>query len=95
MDNFFKHENHAYPPSLLELGKLRLGTKADLTDCLEKLSTSEGEAPPVDAVILDGAAIINMLRPVGAKTFQERNEVRVSEGALQQPTQFQETGRSS
>ena len=71
MDNFFKHENHAYPPSLSQLGKLRLGTKADLTDCLEKLSTSEGEAPPVDAVILDGAAIINMLRPVGAKTFQD------------------------
>ena len=30
------------------------------------------EDPPViDVVILDGAAIVNMLKPVGAQTFQE------------------------
>ena len=40
LDNFFKHENHAYPPSLSLLGKLRLGTKSDLVECLEKLCTS-------------------------------------------------------
>ena len=71
LDNFFKHENHAYPPSLSQLGKLQFGTKADLTDCLEKLCTSKGEAPVIDVIILDGAAIINMLKPVGAKTFQD------------------------
>ena len=71
LDNFFKHENHAYPPSLSQLGKLRFSTKADLTDCLEKLCTSKGEAPVIDVIILDGAAIINMLKPVGAKTFQD------------------------
>ena len=71
LDNFFKHENHAYPPSLSPLGKLRFSTKADLTDCLEKLCTSKGEAPVIDVIILDGAAIINMLKPVGAKTFQD------------------------
>ena len=36
LENFFRHENHAYPPALSLLGKLRLGTKADLTGCLEK-----------------------------------------------------------
>ena len=71
LDNFFKHENHAYPPSLSQLGKLRFGTKADLTDCLEKLCTSKGEAPVIDVFTLDGAAIINMMKPVGAKTFQD------------------------
>ena len=71
LDNFFKHENHAYPPFLSQLGKLRFGTKADLTDCLEKLCTSKGAAPVIDVIILDGAAIINMLKPVGAKTFQD------------------------
>ena len=70
-DNFFKHENHAYQPSLSHLGNLRFGTKADLTDCLEKLCTSKGEAPVIDVIILNGAAIINMLKPVGAKTFQD------------------------
>ena len=69
LDNFFKHENHAYPPSLSQLGQLRFGTKADLTDCLEKLCTSKGEAPVIDVIILNGAAVINM--PVGAKTFQD------------------------
>ena len=38
---------------------------------LEKLCTSFGETPPVDVIILDGAAIINMLKPIGVKTFQE------------------------
>ena len=71
LDNFFKHENHAYPPSLSQLGKLRFGTKADLTDCLEKLCASKREAPVIDVIILDGAAVINMLKPVGAKTFQD------------------------
>ncbi|KAG0722479.1 hypothetical protein GWK47_044418 [Chionoecetes opilio] len=71
LDNFFRHENNAYPPALSQLGKLRLGTKADLTYCLEKLCTSEGEPPTVDVIILDGAAIVNMLRPVGAKTVQD------------------------
>jgi len=71
LDNFFKHENHAYPPSLSQLGKLRFVTKADLTDCLEKLCTSKGQAPVIDVIILDGAAIINMLKPVGVKTFQD------------------------
>ena len=71
LDNFFNHENHVYPPSLSQLGKLRFGTKADLTDCLEKLCTSKGEAPVIDVIILDGAAIINVLKPVGAKTFQD------------------------
>ena len=71
LDNFFKHENHAYPPSLSQLGKLRFGTKADLTDCLEKLCTSKGEAPVIDVIILGGAAVINMLKPVGAKPFQD------------------------
>ena len=71
LDNFFKHENHAYPPSLSLLGKLRFGTKSDLVDCLEKYCTSRGEAPLVDVIILDGAAIINMLKPIGVNSFQE------------------------
>ena len=66
LDNFFKHKNHGYPPSLCHLGKLRLGSKSDLTDSLEKLCTSSSTAPLVDV-----AAIVNMLKPVGAKTFKE------------------------
>ena len=71
LDNFFKHENHAYPPSLPLLGKLRFGTKSDLVQCLKKLCTSCGEAPVANVIILDGAAIINMLKPIGVKTFHD------------------------
>ena len=71
LDNFFKHENQAYPPSLSLLGKLRFGTKSDLVECLEKLCTSCGEAPVDDVIILDGSAIINMLKPIGVKTLQD------------------------
>ncbi|PIK34551.1 hypothetical protein BSL78_28625 [Apostichopus japonicus] len=39
LHNFFRHENHAYPPSLSQLGKLRFGTKDDLAECLEAFCT--------------------------------------------------------
>ena len=35
LDKFFAHENQAAPPSLSLGGKIRLGTKADLLNCLE------------------------------------------------------------
>ena len=71
LDNFFKHENYAYLPTLSLLGKLRFGTKSDLVACLEKLCTSCGEAPVADVIILDGAVIVNMLKPIDVKTFQD------------------------
>ena len=30
LDNFFQHENHTYPPSLSQHGKLRFSTKSDI-----------------------------------------------------------------
>ena len=48
-----------------------LGQKSDLVESLEQLCTSCGEAPVADVIILDGAAIINMLKPIGVKTFQD------------------------
>ena len=70
LDKFFAHENQARPPSLSNMGKLRLGTKSDIVSCLEGLvPTSKDDAiavfhpspslgvPTVDAVILNGAVI--------------------------------------
>jgi len=73
LDKFFKHENQAYPPALSQLGKLRTGTKSDLLCCLEDLVLSQDNVPipTVQVTILDGAAIVNMLRPGLAKTFSE------------------------
>ena len=33
-DEFFQHENQAFPPALSQMGVLRSGTKSDLLSCL-------------------------------------------------------------
>lgn len=45
MNIFFSHENHPYPPSLSDNGKLRFGKKSDLLTCL--LNTTKKEAQDV------------------------------------------------
>ena len=69
LDDFFAHENQACPPALSQMGKMRLGTKSDLVGCLEDMIPSQENvaSPHVEVIILDGAAIVNMLVPGGAK----------------------------
>ena len=77
MDEFFRHENQPHPPSLSQFGELRQGTKSDLVHCLEKnlpLTTSDN-TPNVTAVLLDGAVIVNMLKPGAAKTFHDYGQI--------------------
>ena len=71
IDEFFHHGNQTYPLSLSQFDQLRLGSKSDLLVPLEKMSESETESPDVDAIILDGAAIVNMLKPRFCKTFED------------------------
>ena len=44
LDNFFKHENHPYPPSLSDRGKLRAGKKSDLLSCLSKCQQESSDS---------------------------------------------------
>ena len=74
MEGFFGHKNQSFPPSLSQYGKLRSGTKSDLLSCLEKNGPAQAQRPSVDALPLDGAAIINMLKSGASKTFQEYSE---------------------
>ena len=71
LDEFFAHENQSFPPSLSVNGKLRFGTKSDLLTCLEKLVEPSLDSPHVDMLVLDGAAITQMLHPTDCKTFHE------------------------
>jgi hypothetical protein len=71
LDSFFAHENQPAPPSLSSDGNLRFGAKSDLLDCLEGLVASHQECPAVDALVLDGAAIVQMLHPFQCKTFAD------------------------
>lgn len=71
LEEFFKYENQPWLPSLSQMGNLRGGQKADLVKCLPTPSTQTTENPIVDAVILDGAVIVQMLLPKTALTFDE------------------------
>ena len=53
---------------------MRSGTKSDLVHCLENLIPPQENNlanPTGTVIILDGAAIVNMLKPGTAKTFQD------------------------
>ena len=69
------HENQDAPPLLSLGGKLRLGTKADLLDCLGLEEVQSTSSPAIDAKLLDGAAIVQMLTPGTARTFQEYSDL--------------------
>ena len=69
MDRFFAHENQSTPPLLSVGGKIRSTTKSDLLQCLDLKAIHN--LPPVDAKCLDGAAVVRMLSPGSAKTFQD------------------------
>ena len=72
IDEFFRHENQSSPPSLSQGGSLRHGEKSALMPLIEKLSPCHSsEKPCVDALLLDGAAVVNRLKPAGVRTFQD------------------------
>ena len=73
MDEFLEHENQARPPTLSHLGKLTLGTKSELLDCLEDLVASDDnvDRPAGEVIILDCAAVMKKLRSGASKNFTE------------------------
>ena len=75
LDTFFAHENQGTPPSLSIGGKLRQNTKSDLLQCLKLEKKQLSQAPNVDAMLLDSAAVVQTLNPVCAKTIQEYSDV--------------------
>ena len=71
LDEFFKHENQGCPPSLSDQGNLRLPKKkSELTECLQALTVPQSEMPKdINVVIIDGAAVVNMVKPGNERTF--------------------------
>ena len=45
-----------------------------ILQCLEKVSPSQNDRPDVDMLLLDGAVIVNMLRPRAVKTFHDYSQ---------------------
>ncbi|XP_044175497.1 uncharacterized protein LOC122958628 [Acropora millepora] len=71
LDEFFTFENQPWPPSLAQSGKLRSGQKADLIKCILNQAADPPSNFQADAVILDGAVIVQMLPVKTARTFDE------------------------
>ena len=70
LEDFFSHENHSYPISISEYGKLRKCTgKSDFLKCLNEIIDPSEEQPVTQAKIIDGAALINMNPPPSSKVF--------------------------
>ena len=53
---------------------MRHGSKSDLLQCFEKLCEARAENPNVSAMIIDGAAVVQMLKPGTGKP--SRNTVK-------------------
>ena len=75
LGDFFSHENHVYPPSISEYGKLRKGNKADFLQCLEDLEENEAASPVATAKEIDGAVLVQMTPPRDVQTFGEYSKV--------------------
>ncbi|KAG1681086.1 Atrial natriuretic peptide receptor 2 [Nymphon striatum] len=73
LDDFFRHENQACPPALSDGWSLHLGTKSDLLTCFEEIADARSEAPTTTttSIVIDGAAIVQMLKPAACKNFRE------------------------
>ena len=71
LEEFIPHENQVFPPALSDGGSFRLGSKSDLLTCLQDISNPQSEAPATTSITLDGAVIVQTLKPGAAKTFDE------------------------
>ena len=61
------------PTFIISLWSVETGCKSDLLGCLESCLEKEHNIaqPDTDAVIFDRSVILNMLKPVTVKLFQE------------------------
>ena len=70
----FKHETRPEPPSLSNNGELRSSLKADLLKLFQPKSAPETSEPDVDATIIEGSVLVNILKLGNASTFKDYAE---------------------
>ena len=70
-DSFFEHDTQVCPPSISDMGQLRLGSKSYLMECLTKSSQPASIHLGIDAKALDGAAIVHNGQAWSLSTFEE------------------------
>ena len=67
-EGVFSHESSPYPPSLTRKGKMHHGTKSEILDCIVPRDL-DNHRPVTTAAVLDGAVLLQMLRPGSAVTI--------------------------
>ena len=92
LDDLFMHENLPYRQSLSEHGNLRANNKSDLVSCLDDFTTPVSDPPAVDTIILDGAAVVQLLDPRTAQTFSDYTDT-VTMPYIHRQLQLRETQR--
>ena len=73
LEDFFHHENQAYPAASSDGCQLHLDNKSDLLAyaCLIDDSEYQSDALVICNVIIDGAIIVQTLKPAAVKNFDE------------------------
>ena len=71
LSEFFSHENSSYPPSISKNGDLMSGSKSTLLHCINVDNEVAADEMNIDCIIMDGAALVNIIKPNGATTFKD------------------------
>ena len=76
LEEFFAHENHAYPLSLSIYGEMRSTDKSDTIKIFESLVEKSSVKPDFTVEVLDGAAVVQTVVPKCSTNFGQycRNE---------------------
>lgn len=67
-ESVFSHESSVYPPSLTRKGCMHHGVKSEILDCIVPVDLSNCR-PVTTAAVLDGAVLVQMLRPRNVLTI--------------------------
>jgi hypothetical protein len=69
MEELFCYENQRKPLDLSNQGSWRSGNKADILECLNAPHNRSAETKAATVVVLDIAAVVQMIRPTAANTL--------------------------
>ena len=80
LDECFAHENHAYPVSLSEYGKLRKTDKSEFMDFLQEIQEPSCDEPQdMEMIVIVGAALVHINPSKQSKTCSEYCESELGE----------------
>lgn len=72
LGDFFRHENHKYPPSLSQNDTLNDRVKSQLLNILGNNLDMPSSESVVDTLIIDGAALVNSIPP-NVESYAQRH----------------------